>query len=216
MTERSGKNFDRNLRSFLEAVSMFEKEAAVLMDRFGLDGAAVRRGVDVVGAVSRDLIGQLASSLGLADAKAVDMLQRDFRGLLERVARMREQQREHRSRTEERIDRVEQSSAGLDGAVQAMARMQERTEVRLAGLDERSATLENRLAIRAEQLDLIEGLRQRMEKLEGLVATMAEDVRAKVPQKKAVTRRVVARTNDSVSQAREERVEPAAAVSRKR
>lgn len=196
---------------------MFEDEAAVLLDRLGIDRETVRRGIDVLGVVSGDLVSQLAGSLGLADAKAVDVLRRDLRALLERVARMREQQRDVRTRMDERMDRAERSSARLDGAVEALARVQGRAQARLASLEERSASLESRLAARGQQLELMEGLRLRIEKLEGVVASWAGEVRsAKAGARKSTPRRVAARAGDGAGPVRDERPEPAAAQPRTR
>lgn len=196
---------------------MFEDEAAVLLDRLGIDRDTVRRGIDLVGVLSGDLVRQLAGSLGLADAKAVDVLRKDLRALLERVARMREQQRDIRARMEERMDRTQRSSAQLEGAVQAMARVQGRAEARLAGLEERSASLESRLAVRGQQLELMEGLRTRIEKLEGVVASLAGELRAgQAGARKSTPRRVAARAGDGAGAIREERPEPVAAQPRTR
>ncbi len=219
MAEQSGRKspFEENLRSFLEAVSMFEHEASVLLDRLGVDGETVRRGLDVLGVVSGDLVRQLAGTLGLADAKAVDVLSRDLRGLLERVARLREQQRDVRSRVDGRLDQMEKSGARFDEVMQAMARVQGRAEARLSGLEERSSSLESKLALRSEQLDLVEGLRLRIEKLETLVASVAGGVRAnKAGARKTAPRRATARSGDSTGPIREERSEPAAAKPRTR
>lgn len=219
MTEQTTQKsqFDKNLRSFLEAVSMLEREATVLLDRVGIDGDTVRRGLDALGGVSGDLVRQLAGSLGLADARAVGVVSRDLRGLLEKVVRLREQQKDVRGRLEARIDQVELSAAKLDAAVQALARVQGSTQARLAGLEERSTSLESKLALRGEQFDLVEGLRLRMEKLEAAVASLAADVRAnQAGTRSGSARRAAARIGDDAGPIREERPEPAAARPRAR
>lgn len=115
------------------------------------------------------------------------------------------------------MDRMEQSSAKLDAALQAMARVQGRAQARLAALEERASSLDSKVTARGEQLELMEGLRLRIERLEGVVTASTADLRARKPGVTPGTpRRKAARVGDSPSPIREERPEPVAAQPRSR
>lgn len=212
MSEQSGKKspFDKNLRSLLEAMSMFEKEAVVLLDRFGVDGEMLRRGLYAAGMLSGDVVRQISASLGLADAKTVDAVSRDLRSLLERVARLREKQKDAGMRLDQQRGELERSTARLDGALEAMARVQGRTQVRLDRLEERSLALESRLGLRDGQSERIATMLERIEKVESQVAALAGQLRggkaaARTPG--SGPRRVPARPSDGSGSVREDRPE---------
>lgn len=161
--------FDKNLRSFLEAVSMFEREAGLVMDRFGFDSDAIGRVLDLVGTVSAEAVRPLASALGIADAAAVEALARDVRALLQSEARVRRDQAAASARLDELLEAIE----ALGSTTATLADLQTRTQDRvdaLAVLADRVATAEEGADPRQGLLGEVDALRKRIDQLEERLA----------------------------------------------
>ncbi|HYC56439.1 MAG TPA: hypothetical protein VEL28_16020 [Candidatus Binatia bacterium] len=158
----NSSGYDKNIRSLLEAIGMLERESSALLERLGVDGETFRRGLELMSVMSAELAGQLANALGLARTEATDSLARDVRALLEQVARLRRNDSDHG----QRLQRLEQSIARLEGAASAMARLQGKTQAVMTRLQERSEAFEEVLERRQQQLDALQTLRGRIEALE--------------------------------------------------
>ncbi|HYB98317.1 MAG TPA: hypothetical protein VEC57_04205 [Candidatus Limnocylindrales bacterium] len=190
---RNQSRYDKNIQSLLEAVSMLEREVAVLMDRFGVDGGTLRRALDVVGLVSADVARQAAQAFGLADARAMESLGRDVRSLLEQVARLRRRDADGAAR----IERLEESIARLEGAAAAMARLQGKAQGVMSRLEERSEAFEQALERRMQQLEAVDSLKSRIERLEEMVLEAAASPEPKLLARPRATRAI--RSLDSAS-----------------
>jgi DNA repair ATPase RecN len=159
-------SFDKNLRSFLEAVSMFEREAGLVMDRFGFDTDSIGRVLDTLGSLSAEAVRPLASVLGLADAAAVEALARDVRALLQSEARARREQASSAARMDEILAAVEALGATTAGLADLQARTQDRLDALAAKVDSMPAVRDER----SRALDEVEGLTRRLEDLERRLA----------------------------------------------
>jgi hypothetical protein len=154
--------FDKNLRSLLDAVAMFEREAGLLMDRFGFDTEAIGKVFDVVGSISSDAIRPLASALGIADAAAVEALARDVRALLQSDARVRREQAAAAARLDELLAAVE----ALGTTTATLADLQSRTQDRLDALAERASSIDATGEQRSRLAEDVDRLRQKIDALE--------------------------------------------------
>lgn len=161
--------FDKNLRSFLEAVSMFEREAGLVMDRLGFDSDAIGRVLETVGALSAEAVRPLASALGIADAAAVEALARDVRALLQSEARARRDQTASSTRLDELLLAIEALGATTAGLADLQTRTQDRVDA-LAVLAERSGSVDAGSSARASLLEDVEKLRNRIDELEERLA----------------------------------------------
>lgn len=159
-------SFDKNLRSFLEAVSMFEREAGLVMDRLGFDSVAIGRVLDSLGSISAEAVRPLASALGMADAAAVEALARDVRALLQSEARARREQASSAARLDELLAAIEALGATTAG----LADLQARTQDRLDALASRADSIETSSGQRSKVLDEVEKLRKRIDDLEERLA----------------------------------------------
>jgi ABC-type transporter Mla subunit MlaD len=154
--------FDKNLRSLLDAVAMFEREAGVVLDRLGLDTDAVRRVMDMLGSLSSEAVRPLAAALGIADVAAVEALARDVRALLQGEARLRREQAAAAARFDDFLKAVEALGAATAGLADLQARTQDRVEA-LAG---KAAAMEETSARRQDLADEVARLRARIDELE--------------------------------------------------
>ena len=175
-------SFDKNLRSLLEAVSMLEREAGLLLDRFGLDTATVGRVLDTLGNLSIEAIRPLAAAVGIADASALEALARDVRALLQSEARLRRQQEDEAARLQELVAAVSALGETTAGLAELQARTRERLDA-LALLAEEAGRWE---ASRTELRAQIEALQQHVQQFESrVVAEMgldgAQEAEAGVP-----------------------------------
>lgn len=162
--------FDKNLRSFLDAVSMFEREAGLVMDRLGFDSDAVGRVLDLVGTLSAEAVRPLASALGIADAAAVEALARDVRALLQSESRLRRDQAASAARLDELLAAIEALGATTAGLADLQARTQDRVEA-LARLAEQSGNAGAESGSGAAALlEDVEKLRKRIDELEERLA----------------------------------------------
>lgn len=137
-------SFDKNLRSLLDAVSMFEREAGLAMDRFGLDREAVNRVLNLVGSVSAEMVRPVASALGIADAATVESLAGDVRALLQSEARQRREQEAAAARFEDILAALAALGATTAGLADLQTRVQDRLDALAARSQEAVATGEQR------------------------------------------------------------------------
>jgi len=159
--------FDKNLRSLMDAISMFEREASLLLDRLGFDTDAVGRALDTVGSFSADAVRPLAAALGIADAAAVDAVARDVRALLQSDARLRREQAGGAARLEELVAAIE----ALGTTTATLADLQSRTQERLDALSERAVGIDAVVEQRLRVLEDVDRLRRRIDDLEQRLAT---------------------------------------------
>jgi len=152
--------FDKNLRSLLDAIAMFEREAGLVMDRFGLDSEAIARVTDMIASLSAEAVRPLAAALGIADTAAVEALARDVRALLQSEARLRREQGVANSRLDELLTAVE----ALGATTARLADLQARTQDRLDALAERTDAQRQRLS------EEVSRLRSRIDDLESALA----------------------------------------------
>lgn len=200
-------SFDKNLRSFLEAVSMFEREAGLVMDRFGFDADTVGRVLDTVGTLSAEAVRPLAAALGIADAAAVEALARDVRALLQSEARSRREQAAAAARLDELLAAIEALGATTAGLADLQARTQDRVDAlaELAGRAGSSSAAEADGGSRAALLDDVEKLRKRIDDLEQRLAAefgLADETAADSPPpgvKASGARRAVSRAISSAA-----------------
>jgi hypothetical protein len=158
--------FDKNLRSLLDAVAMFEREAGLVMDRFGLDTEAVGRVMDMVGTLSAEAVRPLAAALGIADTAAVEALARDVRALLQSEARIRREQGNANARVDELLSAVE----ALGATTARLADLHARTQDRLDALADRGAAIDGTDAQRQRLAEDVARLSARIDQLEALLA----------------------------------------------
>lgn len=158
--------FDKNLRSLLDAIAMFEREAGLVMDRFGLDTDAVGRVMDVFAAISAEAVRPLAAALGIADTAAVEALARDVRALLQSEARIRREQGAATARVDELLAAVE----ALGATTARLADLQSRTQDRLDALADRAAAMDGTDAQRQRLAEEVARLAARIDQLEGVLA----------------------------------------------
>lgn len=158
--------FDKNLRSLLDAVAMLEREAGLVMDRFGLDTEAVGRVMDMLGTLSAEAVRPLAAALGIADTAAVEALARDVRALLQGEARLRREQSAATARIDELLAAVE----ALGATTVRLADLQARTQDRLDSLAGRAATIDGTDAQRQRLADEVARLSTRIDQLESALA----------------------------------------------
>ncbi len=158
--------FDKNLRSLLDALSMFEREAGLVLDRFGLDADAVSRALDTFASISVEAVRPLAAALGIAEAAAVEALARDVRALLQSDARLRREQAAAAARFDELLTAIE----ALGSTTAGLADLQSRTEDRLDALAQRADAIEQTGQQRLRLLDEVDRLRKRIDELEGRFA----------------------------------------------
>ena len=167
MSNDSGRSsFDKNLRSLLDAIAMFEREAGLVMDRFGLDSDAVGRVFDMLGNLSSEAVRPIAAALGIADAAAVEALARDVRALLSSDARVRRDQAAAVARIEELLTAVE----ALGSTTATLADLQAQTQSRVDALAASSRAIEGTLEERTRLLEDVERLRRRIDELEERLA----------------------------------------------
>ena len=159
-------SFDKNLRSLLDAIAMFEREAGLVLDRFGLDADAVSRAVDLLGSFSVEVVRPLAAALGIADAASVESLARDVRALLQSDARLRREQAATASRLDDLVAAIEALGATTAG----LADLQAHTQERLDGLAERAAAGDSTKEQRLRLFDEVAALRARIDDLESALA----------------------------------------------
>jgi len=158
--------FDKNLRSLLDAIAMFEREAGLVMDRFGLDSEAIARVTDMIASLSAEAVRPLAAALGIADTAAVEALARDVRALLQSEARLRREQGVANSRLDELLTAVE----ALGATTARLADLQARTQDRLDALAERAAAIDGTDAQRQRLSEEVSRLRSRIDDLESALA----------------------------------------------
>lgn len=159
-------SFDKNLRSLLEAVSMFEREAGLVLDRFGFDADSIGRVLDTLGTLSAEAVRPLASALGIADAAAVEALARDVRALLHSEARARREQTTASARLDELLTALEALGATTAG----LADLQARTQDRLDSLAARAESVDGLAEQRSRMVEEVEKLGRRLDDLEGRLA----------------------------------------------
>lgn len=169
-------SFDKNLRSLLDAVAMFEREAGVMMDRFGFDSDAVGRVFDALGTLSSEAVRPLAGALGIADTAAVESLARDVRALLQAEARQRREQ----SQTSSRLDELLAAVEALGAATARLADLQGQTQDRLDALAARAASIEGMEAQRERLAGELDRLKSRIDALDNMLgaAELPEDLAA--------------------------------------
>ncbi|MFN2425213.1 MAG: hypothetical protein ABR587_02055 [Candidatus Binatia bacterium] len=148
---------------------MFEREAGLVMDRFGLDSDAIGRVMDAVAAVSAEAVRPLASALGIADAAAVEALARDVRALLQGEARLRREQGAATVRLDELLAAVE----ALGATTARLADLQARTQDRLDSLADRAAAIDGTDQQRQRLSDEVRRLSARIDQLEAVLAADA-------------------------------------------
>ncbi len=166
MTDSRNSSFDKNLRSLLDAVAMFEREAGMFFDRLGFDSDAVGRTMDLIGTVSAEAVRPLAAALGIADAAAVEALARDVRALLQSEARHRREQAATTSRLDDLLAAVEE----LGTTTARLAELQARTQDRVDALAERTEALDAREAERRRMAEQINRLSERIDDLESTLS----------------------------------------------
>jgi hypothetical protein len=164
-SERS--SFEKNLRSLMEALGMLEREASLLLDRFGFESESITRLLDMLGAMSADAVRPLASALGIADASTVEALARDVRALLQSDARVRREQAASAARVEELVSAIE----ALGTTTATLADLQARTAERLETLSDVAAAMAGTDEQRTRVLEDVERLRKRIDDLEAKLAT---------------------------------------------
>lgn len=160
-------SFDKNLRSLLDAVSMFEREAGVMMDRLGFDSDAVGRVFEALGTISSEAVRPLAGALGIADTAAVESLARDVRALLQAEARQRREQAQTGSRLDELLAAVE----ALGAATARLADLQGQTQDRLDALAARAASIEGVEAQRQRLAGELDRLKSRIDAIDTMLGT---------------------------------------------
>jgi len=158
--------FDKNLRSLLDAIAMLEREAGLVLDRFGLDSDTIGRVLDTLAGLSAEAVRPLASAIGLADAAAVEALARDIRALLASDARMRREQGAAAARAEELVRAVE----ALGATTATLADLQARTQVRLDALAGSAEAIENANQQRQRLIEDVDRLNKRIDELEERLA----------------------------------------------
>jgi chromosome segregation ATPase len=160
-------SFDKNLRSLLDAIAMFEREAGVMMDRLGFDSEAVGRVLELLGSISSEAVRPLAGALGIADTAAVESLARDVRALLQAEARQRREQGATTARLDELLAAVE----ALGATTARLADLQGQTQDRLDALASRAASIEGMEAQRQRLAGELAGLKQRIDALDAVLGT---------------------------------------------
>jgi hypothetical protein len=160
-------SFDKNLRSLLDAVAMFEREAGLMMDRLGFDSEAVGRVFELLGSISSEAVRPLAGALGIADTAAVESLARDVRALLQAEARQRREQGATTARLDELLAAVE----ALGATTARLADLQGQTQDRLDALAARAASIEGMEAQRQRLASELAGLKQRIDALDSVLGT---------------------------------------------
>ncbi|MFN2375533.1 MAG: hypothetical protein ABR538_03290 [Candidatus Binatia bacterium] len=158
--------FDKNLRSLLDAIAMFEREAGLVFERFGLDSDAVARVMDLLGSLSSEAVRPLAGALGIADAATVESLARDVRALLQGEARLRREQAASASRLDDMLAALE----ALGSTTARLAELQGRTQDRLDALAERTAAIEGTDEQRRRLADEVARLQKRIDGLESTLS----------------------------------------------
>lgn len=166
-THSDGSSFDKNIRSLLDAVAMFEREATVLLDRFGLDSEAVGRVVDLLSSLSVEAMRPLAAALGIADTATVEALMRDVRHLMRSEALLRREQAATAGRLGDLVAAVEALGTTTAGLADLQARLQERLE----SLAERGEAPSEATARRDDLADEVERLRTKIDNLEATLST---------------------------------------------
>lgn len=166
MSDAENSSFDKNLRSLLEAISMFEREAGLVLDRIGLDTDAIGRVMDMLGSLSSEAVRPIAAALGIADAGAVEALSRDVRALLQGEARLRREQAQAAARFGDVLTAVE----ALGATTARLADLQSRTHERLDALAERAAGLEDTGEQRQRLSEELAALRTRIDSMESRMA----------------------------------------------
>jgi hypothetical protein len=166
-SDKQHSPFDKNLRSLLDAVSMFEREAGVMMDRLGFDSEAVGRVLDLLGSISSEAVRPLAGALGIADTAAVESLARDVRALLQSEARQRREQGATIARLDELLAAVE----ALGATTARLADLQGQTQDRLDALAARAASIEGMEAQRQRLSSELAGLKARIDALDTVLGT---------------------------------------------
>ncbi|HEY2772952.1 MAG TPA: hypothetical protein VGK20_02745 [Candidatus Binatia bacterium] len=154
--------FDKNLKSLLDAARMFEREASLLLDRFGFDTDTVGRLLDSVGTLSAEAVRPIAAALGIADAAAVEALARDVRALLQSDARVRREQAAAAERLAELLAAVE----ALGSTTATLADLQSRAEERLVVIAERTGSMDAVREQRERLAEQVEALTRRIDELE--------------------------------------------------
>ncbi len=161
-------SFDKNLRSLLDAVAMFEREAGLMMDRLGFDSEAVGRVFDLLGSISSEAVRPLAGALGIADTAAVESLARDVRALLQAEARQRREQGAVNTRLDELLGAVE----ALGATTARLADLQGQTQDRLDALAARAASIEGMEAQRQRLSGELARLKDRIDALDAVLGTV--------------------------------------------
>lgn len=159
-------SFDKNLRSLLDAISMFEREASTVLDRFGVDTDGVARVMNLLGSVSSEMVRPVAAALGIADVAAVESLARDVRALLQGEARSRRDQAATASRLDDFLSALE----ALGSTTAGLADLQGRTQDRLDALDDRASAIEARTSQTKDLADEVAKLGTKVQELEALLA----------------------------------------------
>lgn len=159
-------SFEKNLRSLMEAIAMFEREAGVLLERFGFETESITRVLDIFGSISADAVRPLAAVLGIADAASVEALARDVRALLHSDARVRREQAAAAARIEELASAIE----ALGSTTATLADLQVRTEERLEALGARDLAMVETDQQRARLFEDVDRLRQRIDDFESKLA----------------------------------------------
>lgn len=166
MSDGRNSSFDKNLRSLIDAVAMFEREAGLVLDRLGFDSDAVGRAIDVIGSLSAEAVRPLAAAVGIADAAAVEALARDVRALLQGEARLRREQGSTTARLEDLLAAVEE----LGSTTARLADLQARTQDRLDALAERAEAVDARESERRRMAEQIDRLNERIDDLESALS----------------------------------------------
>lgn len=175
--------FDKNLRSLLDALAMFEREAGVVMDRFGFEADSVGRVMELLGNLSSEAVRPLAAAIGIADAASVEALARDVRALLQSEARIRRQHSEDAGRVDELLAAVEALGA---------------TTARLADLQTRTQDRLDNLADRAEAIEATDAQRKRLAEEVARLATRIDDLETSLSNDPELGPRSVAADGEAV------------------
>lgn len=175
-SHKDRERYDKTFRSFVDAMSMLENEVGLVVEKTGIDTAALSRLLDVAATVSREILGPLTAALGLAEASALERLASDVRSLLESASRQRREQAD----TAARVDRLAAAVETLEQATRTVAGLQGRTRVRMGALGERGSGLERALERRGRVLEEVRELRARVDRLEA--ATAPEHSEASTPR----------------------------------
>jgi septal ring factor EnvC (AmiA/AmiB activator) len=166
-SDNQHSSFDKNLRSLLDAVAMFEREAGLMMDRLGFDSESVGRVLELLGSISSEAVRPLAGALGIADTAAVESLARDVRALLQAEARQRREQ----STTNSRLDELLAAVEALGATTARLADLQGQTQERLDALAARAVSIEGMEAQRQRLAAELAGLKQRIDTLDAVLGT---------------------------------------------